>query len=156
MAFKNIEDRKQYMRDYYANKRAEYIKLLGGKCVECGSTSNLEFDHKDVTKKNFNIGKLMTFSKVDILEELKLCQILCETCHEQKSIFDRKIHVKLGSFAKGSEVHGSKFTEKDVRNIKEHLKNKTMGVMQLARLYKVNQGSISNIKSGKTWKHLEG
>ena len=30
-----------------AAKRERYIQYLGGKCIDCGSTEKLEFDHVD-------------------------------------------------------------------------------------------------------------
>lgn len=55
--------------------------------------------------------------------------------------------------AKGSEVGTSKLTEEDVINIKDYL-NKGMGVRKIARLYNLNHSTISDIKTGKSWKHV--
>lgn len=61
------------------------ITLLGGKCVDCGSIHNLEFDHIDRTLKSFNIGACYSLPLVELLEELKKCQLLCHKCHKLKT-----------------------------------------------------------------------
>ncbi|MCE5220037.1 MAG: HNH endonuclease [Clostridium sp.] len=54
---------------------------------------------------------------------------------------------------KGSQKKQSKLTEDDVIIIKDYL-NKGMGVREIARLYNVCHSIISNIKTGKAWKHV--
>lgn len=77
---------REYMRKYRANKRLQCKATLGGKCVKCGSTSNLEFDHVDRTTKVDGIANLLTNSKETLELELKKCQLLCAPCHWKKSI----------------------------------------------------------------------
>lgn len=90
------------MKDRYHRVRAEYIELLGGECVHCGTEENLHFDHIDANTKNLDVGKLLNYSKAKVLEELKLCQLLCRPCHEKKSKDE-------GDTLKGREAakHGS-------------------------------------------------
>jgi hypothetical protein len=92
----NIErDNAQRKQRRLARKKMA-IQLLGGKCVNCGSTERLEFDHID----NDRIGLRGLISqrlhnKVEfLLDELEKCQLLCKSCHVQKSIID---HDKLQS-----------------------------------------------------------
>lgn len=70
---------------HYHRKRAEMIKLLGGKCKHCGATENLEFDHVDRDKKEFNISRLYGLSMDKLKPELDKCQILCKPCHLEKT-----------------------------------------------------------------------
>ena len=70
---------------YYAAKRARWIKYLGGVCVKCGATENLEFDHIDPATKSFDIGKNWSRSEKVIIAELAKCQLLCNSCHNKKS-----------------------------------------------------------------------
>lgn len=85
----------EYHRVYnlkrYHRIRKEIIDLLGGKCVECGTTENLEFDHIDRETKNFNIGRLTNVSREKLLKELPLCQLLCKPHHDIKSAKEESV-----------------------------------------------------------------
>ena len=52
-------------------RKATMIKMLGGKCVDCGTTENLQFDHIDPSKKSFNISCVLSER---MLTELEKCQ----------------------------------------------------------------------------------
>lgn len=86
------EQYNEYMNDYmfnrYLEKIKEYIDMLGGKCVKCGENKNLEFDHIDPNTKSFNICVGWSRRKEVIVEELKKCQLLCKSCHVEKSIVE--------------------------------------------------------------------
>lgn len=69
--------------------RAMCLVALGGKCSVCGSTDNLEVDHKDRTKKEFYPTTDRNRSADAILRELEKCQLLCKPCHIDKSIAER-------------------------------------------------------------------
>jgi 5-methylcytosine-specific restriction endonuclease McrA len=77
----------QSNNEYHLNRYHERMKagrdLLGGKCVQCGSTENLEFDHIDPATKSFGLAD--GWGRADFFEELKKCQLLCHDCHKQKS-----------------------------------------------------------------------
>lgn len=66
-------------------KRAKLVEHMGGKCVKCGTTENLHFDHIDATTKSFGIGNNMNRSMITLKEECKKCQLLCQSCHIVKS-----------------------------------------------------------------------
>src|SRR5690606_2460330 len=75
----------QWRKDYYEERMAWYKSYLGGKCVHCGNTENLEFDHKIAADKNFTISSKYD-AKWEILKpELDKCQLLCQRCHIIKS-----------------------------------------------------------------------
>jgi len=84
----------QHRRDYiarynlarYNKRKAEAIKILGGACVICGSTEELQFDHLNPSTKKFALGKLWSSAQVDFLEELSKCQLLCFSCHQLKTV----------------------------------------------------------------------
>lgn len=78
----------KYMLKRYHDRRNEAIELLGGQCVNCGSIKDLELDHVDSSKKNFDIAKLLSRGKTQYLKELDLCQVLCSTCHKSKTLTD--------------------------------------------------------------------
>lgn len=74
-----------YMSDYRDRRRAWARALLGGKCVVCGTTEGLEFDHIDPETKTMSIGKMWHASKARLELELTKCQLLCSTHHDEKS-----------------------------------------------------------------------
>lgn len=82
----------KYMNDYmktrYLRRRLEVIEKLGGRCVNCGSTDSLEFDHIDESTKEFTIAKGSSFSEERWQAEIAKCQLLCKTCHITKHSSD--------------------------------------------------------------------
>lgn len=79
---------KEYMRKRYAERRKAAIEKLGGKCVICGSIDDLEFDHIDPDTKTFTIAHRPSKNEKHFWEEIEKCQLLCKTCHIEKSIKD--------------------------------------------------------------------
>ena len=69
----------------YRARRAYSIEKLGGKCVSCGSTENLELDHINKKDKSFNITQFWSIALEKYDVELAKCQLLCHTCHVEKS-----------------------------------------------------------------------
>jgi hypothetical protein len=70
------KERRQYLREY-----------LGGKCVRCGATERLDFDHIIPANKSYTIGSNITcFSIEELILEVDKCQLLCRPCHIQKGI----------------------------------------------------------------------
>lgn len=64
--------------------RLKAIEMLGGKCVDCGITENLEFDHIDPCTKEKNVcNYLNTPSK--LFEEVKKCELRCKKCHRERT-----------------------------------------------------------------------
>lgn len=89
MPHKNKDEFNAYMRKYmldrYRKRMAKAIQELGGKCVICGKTEELQFDHKDKKTKSLTLGKMWSVSELKFQEELKKCQLLCRKCHEEKT-----------------------------------------------------------------------
>jgi group I intron endonuclease len=54
----------------------------------------------------------------------------------------------------GENSYLSTLTEKEVIEIKTHIKNKTMSVKKLSEIYNVKRSVISNIKNGHNWTHI--
>lgn len=92
---------KGYMRDYmkrrYDERRALAISTLGGKCAECGTTENLEVDHKDRTKKSMTFDRMTMVSIDKFIEELAKCQLLCDPCHNGKTLGERGLQRAIGT-----------------------------------------------------------
>lgn len=66
-------------------RRMLLIDLLGGVCVDCSSTNNLEFDHVIREETAFRIGTALLMRLEDLLVELQKCQLLCHDCHVRKT-----------------------------------------------------------------------
>jgi len=69
-------------------RRAKFIALLGGKCVNCGSKENLHFDHKKKKDKTLDIAHSIDTKEEILLKEIKKCQLLCKDCHLNKTKAD--------------------------------------------------------------------
>jgi hypothetical protein len=82
---------REYMRTYmlarYHRRRLEIIAMLGGKCARCPATEELEIDHADPSSKKINIAKRLSgLAKAKLDGEIKKCQLLCDRCHNKKSL----------------------------------------------------------------------
>ena len=78
-----------------AKRRKYFESLLGGQCVNCNSTKNLEFDHVIPEDKSYNLAtSCMEYAVETILPELQKCQLLCRPCHFQKTALDTGYIVK--------------------------------------------------------------
>jgi hypothetical protein len=76
----------EYMRVYmaarYARRRAAAIAHLGGKCVDCGTTESLEFDHRDRDQKTYDIGRrLAGVAEARFWDEVAKCDLRCKRHH---------------------------------------------------------------------------
>jgi hypothetical protein len=104
MANSNPDINREYMRQYmlkrYHDRRKKAIDKLGGKCVECNNAEELQFDHIDRNTKKFTIASLSSINEKAFWEEINKCQLLCETCHQKKTLID------LGQKS-GKETHGT-------------------------------------------------
>jgi 5-methylcytosine-specific restriction endonuclease McrA len=95
----NVEYMREYMKARYHRRRADAIEKLGGKCVQCGSTSELEFDHIDPTTKSFVLGtKMAGVSEEKLQSEIAKCQLLCKSCHEAKHHTAKGKHGTVSSY----------------------------------------------------------
>lgn len=91
------ENRKKWHRDYKKLRRQKIKDYLGGKCVGCGVTEDLQFDHLDRTQKKFNISKNVLMAWDKLTEEADKCQLLCKRCHQLKtSIHHDANHLMTG------------------------------------------------------------
>lgn len=74
-----------YMKKRYQKRRAYAIWLLGSECVKCGSEDRLEFDHIDPSQKTFSFSKIWNYSMSLFSAELMKAQLLCYSCHLEKT-----------------------------------------------------------------------
>lgn len=79
---------KRYMLKRYHKRRADAIVKLGGKCNKCGAIDNLQLDHIDPAAKSFDVAKSHSASQAKWDAEIAKCQLLCQPCHNKKTIAD--------------------------------------------------------------------
>jgi len=75
----------EYNKAQRYEKRAICLEYLGGKCVKCGTTHNLQFDHIKREGKKYSITRRITGNFDNLKEELDKCQLLCVDCHLKKT-----------------------------------------------------------------------
>ncbi len=78
-----------YMKNRWAKRKAAAIEKLGGKCVRCEATENLEFDHIDPKTKVMTVARASSRSEEFFWAEVAKCQLLCMGHHLIKSGEDR-------------------------------------------------------------------
>jgi hypothetical protein len=91
----------EYGKAKYAHRRREAIKYLGGKCVDCGFTNMLEFDHKDPKHKSFDLSKeFASMAEIKLYEEIDKCELRCVGCHSYMTAIQKLGNIDiLGSQA---------------------------------------------------------
>lgn len=75
---------KEWRKVYYLNRINKYTEYLGGKCVRCGATQKLEFDHIVPKTRKFAITSRYDARWEIVKAELDKCQLLCRQCHLEK------------------------------------------------------------------------
>jgi 5-methylcytosine-specific restriction endonuclease McrA len=83
---KNKEKVNAGIRELRKRKKQQLIEHLGGKCVGCGTTKDLQFDHIVRADKSFTIGQCMHKKMDELVVEANKCQLLCKTCHTLKGV----------------------------------------------------------------------
>jgi 5-methylcytosine-specific restriction endonuclease McrA len=79
-----------YMKLRYKQRRDAAIVYLGSKCVDCGRTTELEFDHVNPKEKSFNMGEIFAGKRKDVLwAEVDKCVLRCMSCHAHVTTFQR-------------------------------------------------------------------
>lgn len=131
------------------NRKLEAIELLGGVCVRCGTTENLQFDHIDPETKLFNISTYFEYGdETTFWMEVAKCQLLCFPHHTEKCILEGMTTKFIG------EANGmAKLRELDVKYIRGLSE---LGYTQsaISKEFDVSKTTIGHILNGKTWKHV--
>jgi len=83
------DKRKAYAREWHKNvggaaRRSAWIEE-NGPCIKCGSSDKLEVDHIDPNEKVFNPTYVWRLCKEAREVELAKCQVLCHSCHVEKT-----------------------------------------------------------------------
>ena len=87
MSYKDPEKQREYQRKWRQERRDSWFK--DKECISCGSTDNLELDHKDPSTKIDH--KIWSWREERRNKELEKCQVLCKDCHENKTVEERII-----------------------------------------------------------------
>jgi 5-methylcytosine-specific restriction endonuclease McrA len=74
----------EYMKRRWKKRRSIAVEYLGSKCVTCGSSENLDFDHINPETKICSIAKASSFSEERFWQEVDKCQLLCKEHHIEK------------------------------------------------------------------------
>ncbi len=82
-------------RDRKRLNRAWAVEQLGGKCVDCGVTDNLEFDHIYPSTKDKKICEYISV-RDKLEEEIKKCELRCKSCHRERS--NKQLHLSWALF----------------------------------------------------------
>lgn len=85
MPYASKEERRRYAREWLAKRRADWF--ADKSCVRCGKTIDLELDHRDPAQKIDH--KIWSWSAKRRDVELAKCQVLCGTCHKEKTAAEK-------------------------------------------------------------------
>ena len=134
-----------YMKNRWKRRRERLIKQLGGKCVKCGSSEKLEFDHTNSIRKYNTIGNMSSASEKKIQEELKGCQLLCEKCHDEKSAKQQPL---------GGERYNSKFEDWEVPLLRQGYSLGHFSIREIQQTHNVSKSTIWLMLKGFTYRHI--
>jgi 5-methylcytosine-specific restriction endonuclease McrA len=89
------------MRERRAANKAWAKELLGGKCVFCGDTERLEFDHIDEHDKTMVVADMLAHGRERLRVELQKCRLLCYECHKARTLIQigPATHGSLGMYS---------------------------------------------------------
>jgi 5-methylcytosine-specific restriction endonuclease McrA len=138
MPYADPERQREYAREWMAKRRRVWLQA-NGPCVDCGSWEELEVDHVDPATKISH--RIWSWSDERREAELAKCVIRCRVCHDIKSIPEQ---------LRGEDSPRSRLAEDEVRLIK----TSSLSGVELALLLGVHKATISDIRCGRTWKHV--
>lgn len=143
MPYRNPDERRQYQREWVARRRAEWF--AGKTCWRCGSTDDLQIDHRDPRDKVTNAIWSWATPRRDA--ELAKCQVLCKPCHQWKTTGCEE-HV-----LRGQHNGRARLTEAMVIEARR-LHADGEAFRSLAQRYGVALATMKEAITGTTWKHL--
>lgn len=76
-------NRKGYINGYYHRERAKIIKKLGGKCLKCGRTDNLEIHHIKNGHKEVMSGAGQLMRLTEWKKNIDNLSLLCHEHHTE-------------------------------------------------------------------------
>jgi hypothetical protein len=94
MLYKGKQQHAEYQKARQKRLRKAWL-AKEGPCICCTSWDNLEVDHIKSKQKVDHHVWLWSTSRRE--EELKKCQVLCNTCHKRKSRWQRMAYGRHGT-----------------------------------------------------------
>lgn len=91
------EERREYFRRRYHERRLWAIDYLGGVCVDCGEDdpNELGFDHADPNVKPLiqvsNVIRAWSITRLKKMMRQQKIELRCDNCREMKSRKEREL-----------------------------------------------------------------
>lgn len=108
LPYANKDVQREFQRVWRAERRATFF--ADKTCTRCQSTDQLELDHVDPNTKVYNPARLWSMSDDNPakIAELDKCQILCNTCHKEKTMKyrteNRQGHGTVSCYVRGCRL----------------------------------------------------
>lgn len=141
------ETHRNYMNEQNDRRRTAAIQSLGGACVICGTTNNLDFDHVDPTTKLFTISSGLSRTESVFWAEVAKCQLLCRPHHVEKSSSE------ISEAQLGNKNANFKLRDLDIKYIRE-LSRLGHSQRAIGREFGVTHQTIGDILRGRTWSQV--
>lgn len=108
------QHKKRTKRRYWLDK----YKIKKG-CIDCGYNEHavvLQWDHRDIFEKSFEIGSAISsnYNLRKLFSELRKCDIVCANCHVIRTHITNRDNIQLKRFGKEKNEQremGAVFTE---------------------------------------------
>lgn len=110
--------------------------------------SDEHIHHIDGNKRNNDISNLKILSKEDHTRHHMIGNVPSDKTKQKLSISAKLYGIK------GSKQPGSKLTESDVYEIKRLIVGGELTLKKIAQLYNIDPRTISHIKCGRNWTHV--
>lgn len=108
MPYADPDTQRRYQRQWAQNNRRRWLSE-NGPCAKCGSDKDMEVDHIDRTKKISH--RVWSWTKDRRDEELRKCQVLCGSCHKEKTSLEKQRPIKHGTESGYARCRCSSCTE---------------------------------------------
>lgn len=100
LANKDVANQRRYLSQKAQRKTMRELtnSLKDCPCADCGETHPpwaMDFDHRDPSKKVFEISEAVSksFSKQKILKEVEKCDVVCALCHRYRTHGQKRLDV---------------------------------------------------------------
>jgi hypothetical protein len=112
MPYGDKDKQREYQRLWIKARRTEWMASKGP-CALCGSSDNLEVDHIDPVLKTMDPRNIWSRRKETREKELENCQVLCSSCHKEKtSLWRLPDHGTIGRYQNGCRCEDCKVARK--------------------------------------------